>query len=125
MQSPSCTTAGAIGGACEGDAEDMQSCCFEALASRTTALSASCRACGGRDACVLLLPCWHLCLCLSCEPGVDSCPVCAAAKNASLHVLLSQSFRHHPSTQGKDVARSDCRQDATDRSLETVKEWRR
>ena len=41
------------------------------------------------DACVLLLHCRHLSLCGACEPAVNTCPVCASTKNASLHVLLS------------------------------------
>ena len=40
-------------------------------------------------ACVLLLRCRHLSLCGACEPAVNTCPVCASTKNASLHVLLS------------------------------------
>jgi E3 ubiquitin-protein ligase BOI-like protein len=86
----------------EGDAEDARSCCFEtpptqvadadedgAAPSSRSSEAASCKSCGGGDACVLLLPCRHLCLCRACEPAVDACPVCAAAKNGSLHVLFS------------------------------------
>uniref|UniRef100_A0ACD5UAJ6 Uncharacterized protein n=1 Tax=Avena sativa TaxID=4498 RepID=A0ACD5UAJ6_AVESA len=84
-------------GAVEGDAEDAQSCCFETpagdnaddTASKAIAAAPSCKACGQSEACVLLLPCRHLSICGACEPAVDACPVCAATKNASLHVLLS------------------------------------
>lgn len=48
-----------------------------------------CKSCGVPDACVLLLPCRHLCLCRTCEPSVDHCPVCSARKNGSLQVNLS------------------------------------
>ncbi|KAI5015456.1 hypothetical protein ZWY2020_056846 [Hordeum vulgare] len=84
---PPCAVAGAV----EGDADDAQSCCFETPAGDNAddAAAPSCKACGQRDACVLLLPCRHLSLCGACEPSVDTCPVCAATKNASLHVLLS------------------------------------
>ncbi|PAN37943.1 hypothetical protein PAHAL_7G134200 [Panicum hallii] len=89
----------AAAGGCEGDAEDARSCCFEAPAAAadgsdedgaaSSGSKTSCRSCGGGEASVLLLPCRHLCLCRACEPGVDACPVCAASKNGSLHVLFS------------------------------------
>ncbi|CAL4887609.1 unnamed protein product [Urochloa decumbens] len=79
---------GAGGGGGDADAEDAQSCCDE-RDEHGAGRSRACRSCGGAEACVLLLPCRHLCLCGVCDAAVDACPVCAAAKNASLHVLLS------------------------------------
>ncbi|KAL6899138.1 hypothetical protein ACP4OV_005796 [Aristida adscensionis] len=86
---PPCTAEG------EGDAEDARSCCFEqdgggrAGGGGEAPGRRACRSCGAAEACVLVLPCRHLCLCGGCEAAAEACPVCAATKNASLHVLLS------------------------------------
>jgi E3 ubiquitin-protein ligase BOI-like protein len=68
------------------EAEDAGSCCFGPAPREGRR---ACRSCGAADACVLLLPCRHLCLCGVCDASAEACPVCAATKNASLHVLLS------------------------------------
>ncbi|KAJ0974627.1 hypothetical protein J5N97_016592 [Dioscorea zingiberensis] len=81
--------------------EDAQSCCFEAgVAGGDEEFAAQrenkalkrrmeCKVCGEREACVLLLPCRHFCLCGVCESGVDACPICQSPKNGNLHVFLS------------------------------------
>ncbi|KAL5543800.1 hypothetical protein UlMin_007584 [Ulmus minor] len=48
-----------------------------------------CRNCGKEEACVLLLPCRHLCLCTVCGSSLHTCPICKSTKNASVHVNMS------------------------------------
>ncbi|KAL5717330.1 RING-type E3 ubiquitin transferase [Ranunculus cassubicifolius] len=49
----------------------------------------SCKACRKSVACVVLLPCRHLCVCTKCNSEVDTCPVCFAYRSASVEVYLS------------------------------------
>lgn len=48
-----------------------------------------CRSCGKAESRVLLLPCRHLCVCETCGPTVQTCPVCKCCKKGSLHVNMS------------------------------------
>ncbi|XP_076947588.1 BOI-related E3 ubiquitin-protein ligase 1-like [Bidens hawaiensis] len=48
----------------------------------------SCKACNGKEVCVLLMPCRHLCLCKDCEMLVENCPVCQVTRTESVHVLM-------------------------------------
>lgn len=48
----------------------------------------NCRACESRDACILLLPCRHLCLCKECDAYVSLCHICGHSKNASVQVYM-------------------------------------
>lgn len=75
------------------EVHDAQSCCgsnWEATAEKTVAGGGGreCRNCGKEEACVLLLPCRHLCLCTICGSTLHVCPVCKSTKNASVHVNL-------------------------------------
>ncbi|KAK1433825.1 hypothetical protein QVD17_10742 [Tagetes erecta] len=49
----------------------------------------NCKACNGKEVCVLLLPCRHLCLCKDCEVFVENCPVCQTMRTESVHVIMS------------------------------------
>ncbi|KAK1266462.1 hypothetical protein QJS04_geneDACA000008 [Acorus gramineus] len=69
-------------GAVNGDAEDSASSCH-------VDDGRYCRGCHKLDISVLVLPCRHLCLCSECDPVIDTCPVCMAAKSASIQVRLS------------------------------------
>lgn len=54
------------------------------------AVGGSCKQCGEREACVLVLPCRHLCLCTVCGSALlRTCPVCDSVMNASVHVNMS------------------------------------
>ncbi|PWA48347.1 zinc ion binding protein [Artemisia annua] len=80
-------------------AEDAQSCCEsnnncneeneECSSSGLFNANRLCKKCGKDEACVLLLPCRHLCLCNGCGSSENVCPVCKSVKNISVHVNMS------------------------------------
>lgn len=89
-------------------ADDAQSCCGSnyndeeeeeaavnvkcngnGSSSSSSNSSRVCRKCGREEACVLLLPCRHLCLCSVCGSSLNTCPVCKSTKTASFHVNMS------------------------------------
>ncbi|XP_044484268.1 probable BOI-related E3 ubiquitin-protein ligase 3 [Mangifera indica] len=87
------------GGGCQDDEviDDAQSCCGSScdgddqkrrLDSGDNS-SGMCRNCRKEEACVLLLPCRHLCLCTVCGSGRHTCPVCNSVKTGSVHVNMS------------------------------------
>eukprot|EP00250_Pteridium_aquilinum_P011069 c19818_g1_i1 orf=121-1185(+) len=75
----------------ESEVDDAESCQHGGEGSflrdcRDLKEQRKCRFCRVNDACVLVLPCRHLCLCLHCDGRLDQCPVCGITKNASLQV---------------------------------------
>ncbi|RWW32183.1 hypothetical protein GW17_00003172 [Ensete ventricosum] len=77
----------------EATADNAEFCCSGANGEGETAVGrgwgTACRSCREGEASVLLLPCRHLCLCSTCGPVVDACPVCSCTKNGSVQVNMS------------------------------------
>ncbi|MCL7043333.1 hypothetical protein MKW94_022263 [Papaver nudicaule] len=48
----------------------------------------TCKVCGYNEACMLLLPCRHLCLCKNCESKVSFCPLCQISKFIGMEVYM-------------------------------------
>ncbi|RWR85728.1 putative BOI-related E3 ubiquitin-protein ligase 3 [Cinnamomum micranthum f. kanehirae] len=72
-------------------AEDADSCCDSSEGNEGVKDNKcrNCRNCWEEEACVLLLPCRHLCLCSKCGSKLNTCPVCKANKSGSVHVNIS------------------------------------
>ncbi|KAF5180063.1 Boi-related e3 ubiquitin-protein ligase [Thalictrum thalictroides] len=78
-----------VGCSGEGEAEDAESAHIDPERAVMMMSGPSCKACQGRVASVVLLPCRHLCLCTNCNAGVDTCPVCLSFSSSSVEVFLS------------------------------------
>lgn len=69
-------------------AEDAESCFRSEENEEQNTRKMICRCCASRKACVIMLPCRHLCSCKDCEAFLDSCPVCKIVKKATLETTL-------------------------------------
>ncbi|KAL6527380.1 hypothetical protein OROGR_016470 [Orobanche gracilis] len=81
-----------------GDSEinDTASCCngcpvdFDFLCKDRNEMKEvmACKVCGVNEACMLLLPCKHLCLCKDCESNSSVCPLCQSSKYIGMEVYM-------------------------------------
>ncbi|PAN10107.1 hypothetical protein PAHAL_2G072200 [Panicum hallii] len=55
-------------------------------APENTRRSIICRLCYSRGACMLMLPCRHICACKSCEVILTHCPICVSPKASAAAV---------------------------------------
>ena len=58
----------------------------QGTAPERTGRSVICRVCYSRAACMLVLPCRHICACKSCEVTLTHCPICASTKANAVEV---------------------------------------
>jgi len=58
----------------------------QGTAPESTGRSVICRVCYSRAACMLLLPCRHICACKSCEVILTHCPICDSTKANAVEV---------------------------------------
>lgn len=48
----------------------------------------ACKSCRNKEACIVLMPCRHLCLCEDCVGFIDVCPVCEGLKTGCVQIQL-------------------------------------
>ncbi|XP_039032986.1 probable BOI-related E3 ubiquitin-protein ligase 3 isoform X1 [Hibiscus syriacus] len=70
---------------CNGRAIDFHLLCKENSNKKELM---TCKACALNEARMLLLPCWHLCLCKSCESKLSFCPICQSSKFIGMEVFM-------------------------------------
>ncbi|MBA0745849.1 hypothetical protein Goshw_006849 [Gossypium schwendimanii] len=70
---------------CNGRAIDFQLLCKENSDKKELM---ACKVCAVNEACMLLLPCKHLCLCKSCESKLSFCPLCQSSKFIGMEVFM-------------------------------------
>jgi len=58
----------------------------QGTAPESTGRSIICSVCYSRGACMLMLPCRHICACKSCEVILTHCPICVSTKTNAVDV---------------------------------------
>ncbi|CAN6289950.1 unnamed protein product [Urochloa humidicola] len=80
----------------DSEVDDTASCCNVGAVNlqlmpkenRQTKDSTACRVCKSSEACMLLLPCRHLCLCKECESKLSFCPLCQSSKILGMEIYM-------------------------------------
>ncbi|CAL5089809.1 unnamed protein product [Urochloa decumbens] len=62
----------------------------ERIAAKTARIDLVCKVCNSDVACMLLLPCKHLCACKPCEVRLTACPVCDAVKGNAIDAHFAE-----------------------------------
>ncbi|XWS14716.1 hypothetical protein CRYUN_Cryun35bG0032600 [Craigia yunnanensis] len=80
----------------DSEVDDTASCCngraidFHLLCKENSDMKElmTCKVCRVNEACMLLLPCKHLCLCKGCESKLSFCPQCQSSKFIGMEVFM-------------------------------------
>nr|XP_010926405.2 probable BOI-related E3 ubiquitin-protein ligase 2 [Elaeis guineensis] len=80
----------------DSEVDDTASCCnggvinFQLTCKENKNLkeSMACKICRVNEACMLLLPCRHLCLCKECENKLSFCPLCQSSKFIGMEIYM-------------------------------------
>ncbi|XP_022772883.1 probable BOI-related E3 ubiquitin-protein ligase 2 [Durio zibethinus] len=80
----------------DSEVDDTASCCngrvidFHLLCKENSDMKElmTCKICRVNEACMLLLPCKHLCLCKACESKLSFCPLCQSSKIIGMEVFM-------------------------------------